>query len=67
MSNQPPMTPLKQYVMGLNDIIDSGLVVNARDALMTACVQCEIRKTCDCAFDMYNIGVEPGIDCLATK
>ncbi len=51
----------------INIIVDNDLCDYVEQAVKTACVRCEIRKTCDCAFDPYNIDVEPGIDCLAAK
>jgi len=35
--------------------------------LQTCCVRCDIRDTCDVAFEFYNVDREPKIDCLATK
>ena len=35
--------------------------------LLTCCVRCDIRDTCDVAYEPYNQGCEPKIDCLATK
>lgn len=38
-----------------------------RESLLTVCVICEYRPKCEFAFDLYNIDVEPFIDCLAAK
>jgi len=38
-----------------------------QQARETACCTCEIRHTCECAFEPYNVDVVPGIDCLAAK
>lgn len=32
-----------------------------------ACRRCDIAATCDVAFDRYNMGSTPKVDCLATK
>jgi len=32
-----------------------------------ACRRCGAAAECDVAFDRYNIGTEPKVDCLATK
>jgi hypothetical protein len=37
------------------------------DALKTDCCKCIERWGCEQAFDTYNIGVVPGVDCLAAK
>jgi hypothetical protein len=39
----------------------------ATDAMKTDCCKCGHRWGCEFAFDTYNIGISPGVDCLAAK
>ena len=67
------------FIAGMNLMINS-LDPDSRDAeglkildrffetaRKTVCCTCNMRHTCDVAFESYNVDVEPGIDCLAAK
>lgn len=51
-----------QQLKGGNSIIEALGI-----AYSTCCVQCDIRKTCDLAFEPYNQGEIPKLTCLAAK
>lgn len=53
---------VQEMMVGPDDL--AGQVI---EAMKTCCVRCDIRKTCEYAFDPYNVGSEPKTDCLAAK
>jgi len=51
-----------------NTLLDAAKEIEClRSAYHGSCYACEIRKTCDCAWDIYNLNTVAGIDCLASK
>ena len=47
--------------------IDAIILHRSKADPKMACNRCDIKGTCEFAFDVYNINTEPKIDCLASK
>lgn len=61
--------PPGEYAKGLGEamvIVRSHIKAISKDPKM-ACNRCDIKSSCEFAFDAYNLDTEPKIDCLASK
>jgi hypothetical protein len=62
------ISDLNKHIDDLQKLPSGDKVIKALGiAYSTCCVKCDIRKTCDLAFDPYNQGETPKLTCLAAK